>query len=293
MSKSLTTFLNNPQELQNSLKPFLQHLPDATNLVLVVANMHILALITWLVVSDPPDSAVSALPVTTTSSQPDNKQAFRELTSAHLFGVMGTKTAPSARAPETRLNLILKGILADNPMKNATVIISQGMNGKEDVYGLGDKIPGGVTIKSIHAEHIILDRQGQLETLRLLKENEIKSLPLPELPDTPETTPGDASLKDIRDSIVKNPAEFTKYAIPVPAKEDGKQVGYRLQARNGSQLLAEIGIQPNDIITSINGIKLDNPNNSMNAIRKLSTATTASITIKRDNAEIPLSIQLQ
>jgi general secretion pathway protein C len=292
MNKTLTALLNNPEDLQRSLKPVLQQLPGVTSMALVIANAHILALITWMLFSDQGPAIVAPLPSAKVMPQAENQQAFRQLTNAHLFGVMGkTKsTTATAKAPETRLSLVLKGILADDPMKNASVIISRSKGGKEEVYGLGDKMPGGITIKEIHSEHIILERQGQLETLRLLKESGIESMPLPKKTNNSSAI---ETLKTIRNNIVSNPVSFMDYAMPVVVRVKNQQIGYRLQPKGNGDLLTQIGIQPTDVITSINGVKLDNPKNSMGALQKLRTAKEVSLTVQRNGAEVPLNIQLQ
>ncbi len=58
-------------------------------------------------------------------------------------------------------------------------------------------------------------------------------------------------------------------------------------------MLAELGIQSSDVIIQINGIKLDKPQNGISALRKLSTAKTLNIVVKRNGAEVPLNITLQ
>ena len=70
-------------------------------------------------------------------------------------------------------------------------------------------------------------------------------------------------------------------------------VGYRLQPMNDSSLLDELGIQPADVITSINGVKLNSPQNGMGALRKLSTSHEVNIIVQRNGAEVPLNIKLQ
>jgi general secretion pathway protein C len=294
MNKALTALMNNPDDLQRSLQPVLQHLPEISSMVLVLANAHILALITWMLFSDQESTAIAPLPTIKTTPQADNHQAFRQLTNAHLFGIMGKpKSTAVTNAPETRLNLVLKGILADNLMKNASVIISQGKGGKETVYGLGDKISGGVTIKEIYSEHIILERQGQLETLRLIKKSSTNNISLSATGTGLNKIQTTAKLKSIRKNIIKNPADFVKYAVPVIVKVKGKQIGYRLQVKQNQELLDQLGIKPTDVITSINGIKLNNPTNSMKALSKLSTANSVDITVRRNGGEVPLNIKLQ
>ncbi len=286
MPQSLTILLNNPENLQLALRK----LPAAVSLVLVIACAHILSQITWALLSD------DEQPVTTTSKaskiapKTNNQQAFRQLTSANLFGIAGqTKTTNTTQAPETRLNLILKGVFAVTPMAAASAIIARGKNGKEDIYGIGDKLPGGVTIREIHPEHVLLERQGQLEILRLPKDSNIGKLISTAATKSAKTN----ALSSMRQNIMKSPTSFAEYALPIIVKENGKQIGYRLQPQKKGDVLAEMGLKPSDVITSVNGVPLDNPQNSIGALRKLTTAREVNITVKRNGVEVPLNIQLQ
>jgi general secretion pathway protein C len=291
MNKTLTALLNNPDDFQRHLKPLLKHLPDVTSMLLVIAIAHILAVITWALLSDPEAITTAPLSPVKTMSQSNNQQAFRQLTNAHLFGIMGvSKPTAVTHVPETKLNLVLKGILAAELMERASAIISRGKGGKEEVFGLGDKMPGGVTIKEIHSDHIILDSRGKLETLRLSKDSGNGSVSLH------SKTKGKSklkTLKNIHKKIATNPASFTEYALPVVVKKNGRQLGYKLQPRQNSDVLRQMGIQPTDTITSINGMKLDNPTNSLRALRKLKTAKQINLMVLRNGERVPLNIKLQ
>lgn len=92
---------------------------------------------------------------------------------------------------------------------------------------------------------------------------------------------------------MKSPTSFAEYALPIIVKENGKQIGYRLQPKKKGDLLAEIGIEPSDVIISVNGVPLNNPKNAISALRKLTTATEVNIIVKRNGAEVPINIQLQ
>ena len=273
-----------------------RQLPIAISLLLVIACAYTLAQVTWMFFPEPEtDQATVARPSTPGNKPVSQQQSIRQLTAAHLFGEANkTAAQTAAKAPVTRLNLALKGVLASTPESRASAIIAQGKNGKEDIYSIGDKIQNGVSIKEIHPEHVILDRQGRLEKLELLKESVGKGLQGLDLPvQTSSASTPEAALKEIRKTILRNPTSFGDYALPVVVKEDGKQVGYRLQPQKKGQVLSQLGIQPTDVITAINGIKLDKPQNGIGALRKLSNASEINLTVKRNGAEVPLSIQVQ
>ena len=302
MSLPLNQLLTQSEQLQ----PMLRRLPVVLNIVLIIGCAQLLSEMIWMLVDDSDNNITSVMtPVSTsTTSKPNDKnsvQTFRTLSSAHLFGIAETKTVAmkAENAPDTKLNLVLRGVLSAGTPEIASAIIARGENGQEEIYGIGDKIPGGVTLREIHPEHVILEIQGRLETLRMIKDKGMddiitnSSQALPAGPVQPLNASTSNTLKAIRQDLVTNPASFSKYAMPVVVRENGQQIGYRLQSQQNSELLTQAGIEPSDIITSINGTRLDNMQNSMKVLNELRTANQVSITVKRNGAEIPLNIQLQ
>jgi len=296
MPNTLITQLNNPLVLQQLNR----RLAAITSLLLVVACAWLLVEITWLFFPQD-DAPLTAVQNKTQSliNQQKQQNNFNKLTSANVFGVSDKAVAQKQTSvPETRLNLTLKGVLAAVPMKMASAIIARGKNGKEDIYGIGDKMPDGVIIKEIYPERVVLERGGRLETLKLQKISGIGNLKSSR--NLYSSRSGrysrgspEAALTQIRNNILKNPTSFGDYALPVVVRENGRQIGYRLQPQSKGQLLSELGIQKNDIITQINGVKLDKPQNGISALRKLSTAKNLNIVVRRNGADIPLNISLQ
>lgn len=298
MANTLIAQLNNPLVLQQINR----RLAMIASMLLIIACAWLLVEITWMFF---PQGEQSTMPVAQRTKPLTNNQAqqnnFKQLTSANVFGV-SEKAAlqQQSKAPETKLNLTLKGVLATSPMEMASAIIAQGKNGKEDIYGIGDKMPGGVTIKEIHPEYVVLERSGRLETLKLQKLSGVdgfgsggkSNLQSGRSNSYSQGSPA-AALKDIRSNIMKNPTSFGEYALPVVVKENGKQIGYRLKPQQKGQMLSELGIESGDVITQINGVKLDNQQNGISALRKLSTAKNLNIVVKRNGAEVPLNISLQ
>jgi len=296
MGNTLIAQLNSPAMLQQLNRK----IATVFSLLLVIACAYLLVEITWMFL--PQDDASMApvqsrkQPVVNTPRQQDS---FRKLTSANIFGVTET-AAPQqpSKAPETKLNLTLKGVLAATPMELASAIIAQGKSGREEIYSVGDRMPGNVLIKEIHPEYVVLERNGRLETLKLQKISGVAGVETRSSSSTSNrrlsASAGHArELKQIRSNIIKNPTSFGEYALPVVVKENGKQIGYRLKAQKKGDLLAKLGIQSSDVITQINGVKLDQPQNGISALRKLSTATNLDIVVRRNGAEVPLNISLQ
>jgi general secretion pathway protein C len=293
MANALITQLNNPVVLQQ----LNQRLAAIASLLLIVACSWILVEATWLLFPQDDETTLSLQQQNRTPLDRQTQQnSFNKLTAANIFGV-SEKTAPSkqVKVPETKLNLTLKGVLAANPMSRASAIIAKGKSGNEDIFSVGDKMPGGILIKEIHPEYVVLELNGRLETLKLQKTSGVEGFTRSNNSASPSSGANSpaAALKLIRGDILKNPTSFGDYALPVVVKENGKQIGYRLQPQKKGQLLAELGVQSSDVITKINGVKLDNPKNGIVALRKLSSAKDIIIVVKRNGVEIPLNISLQ
>lgn len=289
MPNLLITRINSPAALQATN----QRLATIVSLLLIVACAYLLVQVIWMVVLPAQESSLAISNQTqSVVSVQDRQENFRKLAAANLFGESDKTVVQIARkAPETKLNLTLRGVLAATPAELASAIIAQGKAGNEDIYSIGDKMSGGVVIKEIHPTYVVLERNGQLETLRLPKESG------PDILQSNNTmqkiqSPGGA-LKQIRADILKNPTSFGQYALPILVKENGRQVGYRLKPQSKGELLSELGIESSDVIIEINGIKLDEQKNALKALSHLSTAKNLDIVVKRNGAEVPLNISLQ
>lgn len=289
MPNLLITQINSPAALQATN----QRLATIVSLLLIVACAYLLVQVIWMVVLPAQESSLAISNQTqSVVSVQDRQENFRKLAAANLFGESDKTVVQIARnAPETKLNLTLRGVLAATPAELASAIIAQGKAGNEDIYSIGDKMSDGVVIKEIHPTYVVLERNGQLETLRLPKESGLDILQSNNTMQKIQS-PGGA-LKQIRADILKNPTSFGQYALPILVKENGRQVGYRLKPQSKGELLSELGIESSDVIIEINGIKLDEQKNALKALSHLSTAKNLDIVVKRNGAEVPLNISLQ
>ncbi|MDT8451197.1 MAG: type II secretion system protein GspC [Gammaproteobacteria bacterium] len=302
MTRTFNQLFTHSEQLQ----PLLKRLPVVINFLLIIACAQLLSQGIWMLLAEPESEFFAATPSANSgtdknadNAQKSQQQAFRSLTSAHLFGVAQNQgpQMSAEKAPDTKLNLVLRGILTAGETQMASAIIARGANGQEEIYGIDDKMPGGITLREIHAQHVIIERQGQLETLRMEKDegDDLISAPVGRPQSSTSTMSALASqkIKNIRRELISNPTSFSKYALPVVVRENGVQVGYRLQPQQNSDLLRQAGLEASDVITSVNGVSLNDMNNSISALRELSSASQVNIIVKRNGVEIPLNIQLQ
>jgi general secretion pathway protein C len=74
--------------------------------------------------------------------------------------------------------------------------------------------------------------------------------------------------------------------------EKGRFKGYQLSPSGNQKLFNELGLEPGDIVTAVNGINIDRPEKGLNALQNLVSATEVTVTLLRDGSEITLQHQL-
>jgi general secretion pathway protein C len=102
-----------------------------------------------------------------------------QIAQLHLFGQAQSQAGGQAPtvAPETKLNLVLRGVIVSGQASDALAIIGP-RGGKEKDYTIGQSLPGGAELKEIYADRVILQHRGRLETLtlqrKLLSDEELR-----------------------------------------------------------------------------------------------------------------------
>ena len=250
-----------------------------------------LARIIWLLV---PAGAPQALMIPAAGSAQSASQAgpaanIEYIVNAHLFGRFDMATAvvdmDPVDAPDTRLNLELRGTIAAEEADRALAIIAES-NREEKVYAIGDAVAGGASLHSVYPDKVILRRAGQLETLRLPRADD--SGGAKNAPRRQAAAPARAT--SIREIVSQSPAKLTDVLRPQPVFRDGQQQGYRVYPGRDRQRFTALGLRPGDLITQINGVSLDDPARGMEIFRTLGDASQVSVTLERSGQAQVLSL---
>jgi len=204
-------------------------------------------------------------------------------------------------APETTLNLTLVGLVSAQRLPEPGTVIyvhEQGMaslssgRGEQKLYRNGqaiDNVPS-TTLHSVFTDRILLDRGGgRLETLRYA-ETESTSLASsrvaarPQLTGIaqPESLSAAASIADAAGEAASLISEHMQVALHA---ENGQAIGFRLQPRGDGRVFAELGLEPGDVLTEVNGIQLNDMRNTAQVLDALSEAQQASVTIRRNGTD--------
>jgi general secretion pathway protein C len=236
----------------------------------------------------------------------------------HLFGEAGalnpaqTTAEPDTRASvregiekgarETRLNLKLRGVVASSEEGLGFAIIEQ--NSQQDIYAVEDKLPvqGNVTLAKVMRGRVVLDNGGTYELLELFDDSELNAqaaaLPAPAPEDSSPTAidRGDASASAVaqgyRDRLYENPQSLAEVVSVSAVRENGQLLGYRIAPGKEREQFELLGFQPGDLVTSVNGIALDDPANTLSLYQAMRSASEAIFELQRDGAPVTVSVSL-
>ena len=141
------------------------------NLLLLALLAQAIASLTWQIIEDDeqPVQTRSVAPVVNRPAQQSAILMAQRIANSHLFGRANVKAAAErgTTAPETKLNLLLSGVIASPDERSAVAFIRAGKGSVEKAYGVGDNLPGGAILKEVYEERILLEYRGRMENLTL------------------------------------------------------------------------------------------------------------------------------
>jgi general secretion pathway protein C len=264
-----------------------------TTALLVIALGVGLAQLTWLLLPVPPGLPA---PITTAAGTAGTAAAPRleSVAALNLFGAPEASVQPAApiNAPETSLNLTLRGLFAAVRKEAAFAIIAEG-GGNERHFRIGDKVAGGAMVQDILPDRVVLERAGRYETLRLPRERLDAAAQGAGRPPAALTPAMTGQLRELRNTMRGNPQELLNLAEMQPVVQDGQLRGYRIRPRRHEELFRAAGLSPNDVITGVNGIPVTDPAQFGALSAQLSNASTLLLSVERPNgARDEISIDL-
>jgi general secretion pathway protein C len=195
---------------------------------------------------------------------------------AQLFGT--TVQDPTAARPTT-IPLVLTGVIAGSSPQSGLAIIGQNAAGTR-VYAVGDMIVGGVKLHSVYSDHVVVEREGQLESLALPRQVNPAIAPLPSTAMLQSNAPN-PSFERVRRMISEQPGLIGDVLRPTPVVKGGRMEGFRVFPGRDRAAFARLGLHAGDLVTAINGTPLDDRDRSEQILHTLSSASEARVTVVR------------
>lgn len=95
------------------------------------------------------------------------------------------------------------------------------------------------------------------------------------------------------DRVLANQAELMRTARVIPHEVDGRVVGVKIYGIRRSSLLGRLGIQNGDMLRTINGYDLTQPDSALEAYTRLRTADRLSLNLERRGQTITINYQIR
>lgn len=235
----------------------------------------------------------------------------------HLFGEAGA-VAPVVAAPEataqansragiedgaqqTRLQLKLNGIVASTDDGLGHAIIEY--QNQQAVYAVEDKLPvaGQVKLAKVMPQQVVLDNGGTYELLVLFDESSLGTAapamptvapPASEQIDKRSDTEATSLAQSYRERLYQNPQSLADVVNISAVREGPALLGYRLSPGKDQEQFTKLGFKAGDLVTSVNGISLDNPANTMVLYNTMRDAGEVVFELQRADQPLTLSVNL-
>jgi general secretion pathway protein C len=197
--------------------------------------------------------------------------------------------------PETKLNLKLHGIYySSNPHTSFALIAPN--NGKGEVFSIGESLRSGAVLHEIYPKKVILLRNGRYETLRLVGTASINNKTKKQIVKGGQKARRDNPTKllgNYQRQLQTNPSRLMKLVKISPVTKGNRFIGYRLKPGKDTTLLSQFDLQSGDILTGVNGVKLNSPLKGLGVIQQLATANQIDLEVLREESIVSLSFAVE
>lgn len=291
----------------------LNHGAEALRWLLVAAIAYTVATTVWTFFDTPVTSNAVPAPTPAATASPQRAPAnINAILSKHLFGEAGkaapnTPTRDDTPAVATRLPLTLQSVFMSDEMSESAAIVAQQGKGAQR-YTVGATLPGNAQLLEVQKDRIILLRAGTRESLMFPKPNANQRATVvaavfedadeaieedgrsyaeeqayddeDSAPPTKPARAGDpmASLESYRARLLDD-AEGTLNELGIETVEENG--GYRIGDIAQSSYLRQTGLQPGDIILSVNGQAVGDINRDQMELANIMAQGTARIEVQR------------
>ncbi|MBU2870328.1 type II secretion system protein GspC [Colwellia sp. E2M01] len=284
--------------------------------ILLVYISFVIAKITWSVVPKNQSTAVASS--TGNGKNLSSKKTKKlidvnKIQSLNLFGLYNENAAESVSeamaasdVPETKLNLVLSGLVASDNKATAAAIIEY--KGKQETYGIGDIIVGTrVSLEQVLMDRVLIKQSGKLETLMLdgfdynqpaleitskAAANKTKAKGNLGVVDQRNNAEFRRSVKDLRSDFSEDPAKIGDYLRISPKRKDGNIVGYSLRPGKKPEFFKLAGLQSGDVAVQMNGYDLIDTTQAMQAMIEMKKASNISLLVDRQGSLTEILISL-
>ena len=234
----------------------------------------------------------------------------------NLFGESGNvQFKEVVAAPETRLNLELQGVFTNNnPDLSSAIIAERGKNG--ELFGIGDRVPGNALLHAVEQDHVLIKRGTRLEKLLFPKQrlniksanrksassrgaSKARSSTRAIQPSGRTSTPSEGSEAEAasaagqssREKMLRNPEQAIRDFGFEPVAP-GRASGYRVGTNGHNSAVASAGLQPGDVVISVNGMPVGVAIDDARLFDQVRSAGRARVEVEREGRRFFLTVPI-
>ena len=292
-------------------------------IIVVLLSLYLLAFVaklTWSLIPQPQgDVNNRALQSSQSQSVSSNAKStnMSSLINLNLFGdaqaqaVVEQSQEDVTDVPETKLNLVLSGVVSSTEQSRGAAIIEY--RNTQSTYGIGDKIEGtNVTLDEIYTYRVIIKNRLTRETLILEgidfdeanrnRNREISNerdnaqarvnTPQNNTQSPQELRERAQALRQVRQNLANEPASFADLISLSPHRANNELVGFRVSPGKDPALFNSVGLKNGDVVVQLNGLDLSNLQQAGEAITQLKEADTLQLEILRGSEFISLDLDI-
>lgn len=280
-----------------------RHLPLVLTVLVVLLLAYELAGLTWRWMQGPAQVQALPPPAADTAAAPAKQADATRVVAAHLFGQAEATPGGNEEvlaAPETRLNLELRGVFATGDQTGAAVIADASR--QEHYYRIGESVAGEAKLHEVHPDRVILERGGRYEALTLPKQplpgsgtgqpSQAPGAPAPSAAPAANTSETRQMLQQYRQTLINEPKQLMNLVRFTPVTKGSQTIGYRLSPGADRTLLARFGLRNGDVVTAVNGLPVDGASGGVDIIQKLASAEQLVLQVERDGVPQTFTFQI-
>jgi general secretion pathway protein C len=270
--------------------------------VALIWSVHSLAKLFWLVMPTPKSAPEQLVPSASIASV-QNKAPLNidGLTNAHLFGDYDAEKMRAAAGQQngenvnqiTKLDLKLQGVIMSSDPEKSWAII--GEENAQQLFKVGDSVPpaNGVTLEKVEDLRVILNNNGQREALWLYGEDGMnvatRAASAAPPPPPPPSNVQQATVSQEQLQSATSIGDVVRFMV---ATEGGKMIGYKVRPGRKRELFDQVGLKNDDIVISVNGIEVNEPQKVREVYQALKTASEANLQVLRDGGTQSIQIRM-
>jgi general secretion pathway protein C len=258
------------------------------------ANSVFAALLTEVPTGEPATATAPAAPAGRAWSD------YEVILTRNLFNA-STLEPPPVAVPEeleeleaTQLPLTLLGTAAADDPEISWAAIEDRESQQTLVLHVDDTVRNQAVVRRIERRRIVLEEKGVLRELALEEPADLAASPAAPIrpmararpaPRRPPASPlpsplQPAELPVAADEGLRSPARLFSEARILPKYEEGQMVGVQVSAIKPGSLFEKMGIQEGEVITELNGIRIDSPEQSAKILLELTRSQEFTIQVE-------------